>query len=134
MLKSLLCKVLGKNTVRQQVVLASNDPRELEALGAYLDQMGMPSVAVADIGQMIGALRSGKPKALFIDARFGECSNAIPVVRELRADATLQKLPIIIIADKLCKGTSIRLQKQLEGTTTLRRPFSRRRIEGVLSG
>lgn len=79
------------------IFLASESAMFRKVVGQRLDESGHRFEFLEEAGQILPALQGGAGSALLLDVRMGGEGVARDLVREIRADASLQEIPILML-------------------------------------
>lgn len=93
------------------VVVLDDEPATRDLLRRFLQKYGYRTVSTATTAEAIGALQSGPVDAVILDVRLPEKLNGLDVLRMLRREAPLAKVPVIILT-----GSVLSEEEQIEVT------------------
>lgn len=80
-----------------RVVVLDDEPIARELLRRHLARHDYQTVETATVDQAVAALRSGPVDAVILDVRLPEERDGLDVLRDLRKEAPLAGVPVIIL-------------------------------------
>ncbi|MBN2712382.1 MAG: hypothetical protein JXR97_08150 [Planctomycetes bacterium] len=132
-LKKFFSKGTDDDKNKRTIIIANENPGDVEILCIYLEQLGYATVKAENAGKMVVAVRGARrPYALFMDIAFSD-NSAVALAKKLRTDEKLKNLPLVFLCPKIKSGDSVRVRKALPRSALLSRPYSKADVQKAIT-
>ena len=112
------------------VLIAEDEPSILESLHFILRRAGWSIASVTDGDAALQALRQSQPKVLVLDVMLPKRSG-FEVLKQIRADALLHKLPVLILTAK-GQAQDRRTAEELGADDFVTKPYANAEVVGAV--
>ncbi|HEX7044577.1 MAG TPA: response regulator [Burkholderiales bacterium] len=108
------------------VLIAEDEPHIVESLSFVLRREGYDVTAVGDGETALASVRRARPDVLILDVMLPKL-NGFEVLKQIRRDAALNSLPVIVLTAK-GQSQDRRLAEEIGVSRFMTKPFSNREV------
>ena len=114
----------------KKILIADDEPDILKIVTIRLSKMGYELTLAADGAQALDFARQSKPDLIFLDYRM-PVLNGLEVCDQLKADAALKQIPVVIMTASAAMVDDQALKKA-KADGFIKKPFEAAEIVGLI--